>query len=213
MSNLDPLEMLLDAARFIEQDKPEWAKAARAAVEGSRTGAPATRQYYYRVNDCEASESRDPACICWHDEGTGPLRDEPETIKSWRDKPMQAADERSEFEKAWKDRPWLAEDESGKDTAWRWWQAGRAAQPVRSAATSKQVSAFGMMKANGDLLPCAVAEEDAIYHMCAPMFDVSAEYVRTKLEAAGWHTVRVQISLDPAEPLARNNRQTGGPQS
>uniref|UniRef100_UPI0037DA2135 hypothetical protein n=1 Tax=Tardiphaga sp. TaxID=1926292 RepID=UPI0037DA2135 len=82
----------------------------------------------------------------------------------------------------------------------------RAAPVTQSAATSKQVPAFGMMKANGDLLPCAVAEEDAIYHVCAPMFDVSAEYVRAKLEAAGWHTVRVQISIDPTDPLARNDR-------
>ncbi len=29
---LDPLEMLLDAARFVEYSKPAWAKAARAAV-------------------------------------------------------------------------------------------------------------------------------------------------------------------------------------
>ncbi|WP_029581998.1 hypothetical protein [Bradyrhizobium sp. URHD0069] len=33
---LDPLEMLLDAARFIERDKPGWAKSARAAVAQAR---------------------------------------------------------------------------------------------------------------------------------------------------------------------------------
>jgi hypothetical protein len=36
MSKLDPLEMLLDAARFIERDKPEWAKAARESVAALR---------------------------------------------------------------------------------------------------------------------------------------------------------------------------------
>ncbi len=80
-----------------------------------------------------------------------------------------------------------------------------------AAGSDAPVSAFGMMKANGDLLPCAVAEEDAIYHMCAPMFDVSAEHVRTKLEGAGWHTVRVLISMDPTDPLPRNDRETSQP--
>lgn len=30
-------------------------------------------QYFYRDGSCEASDSNDPACICWHDVGTGPL--------------------------------------------------------------------------------------------------------------------------------------------
>jgi hypothetical protein len=40
---LDPFKMLLDAARFIELDKPGWAAAARAAVKSARAraGAPA----------------------------------------------------------------------------------------------------------------------------------------------------------------------------
>jgi hypothetical protein len=36
---LDPLAMLLDAARFIEMEKPEWAKAARRAVAAARLAA------------------------------------------------------------------------------------------------------------------------------------------------------------------------------
>jgi len=48
MSKLDPLEMLLDAARFIERDKPEWAKAARESVAAIRAQsdvrAPAPHQ-------------------------------------------------------------------------------------------------------------------------------------------------------------------------
>ncbi len=31
-----------------------------------------TRQYFYKVDGCEAFNSRKPSCICWHDEGTGP---------------------------------------------------------------------------------------------------------------------------------------------
>lgn len=36
---LDPLEMLLDAARFADSIKPEWAKAARKAVAAARLAA------------------------------------------------------------------------------------------------------------------------------------------------------------------------------
>lgn len=35
------------------------------------TGTP-RRQYFYRVAGCPAVDGKDPACICWHDEGTGP---------------------------------------------------------------------------------------------------------------------------------------------
>ncbi len=40
-ATLDPLEMLLDAARFIELGKPGWAKAARAAVAKARSAGTA----------------------------------------------------------------------------------------------------------------------------------------------------------------------------
>ncbi len=48
------------------------------------------RQYYYQVNGCEALNARTPTCVCWHDEGTGPLADAPESCKSWRTKPTMA---------------------------------------------------------------------------------------------------------------------------
>lgn len=37
---LDPLEMLLDAARHVEPDRPKWAKSAREAVKAYRDRAP-----------------------------------------------------------------------------------------------------------------------------------------------------------------------------
>lgn len=40
-STLDPLSMLLDAAMFIQDDKPGWAKAAREAVAHARASRPA----------------------------------------------------------------------------------------------------------------------------------------------------------------------------
>ena len=55
-----------------------------------------TRQYYYKVNSCPASSPYDVGCVCWHDEGTGPLvtadKDFTTTLFSrssvvWRDKP------------------------------------------------------------------------------------------------------------------------------
>lgn len=48
------------------------------------------RQYYYKDNHCGAKESTDAACICWHDEGTGPLKDEPGSVKYWRPTPSAA---------------------------------------------------------------------------------------------------------------------------
>lgn len=46
------------------------------------------RQYYYYANpECRADYSTQTNCICWHDEGTGPLRNHPESISGWRDKP------------------------------------------------------------------------------------------------------------------------------
>ena len=47
-----------------------------------------TRQYYYHVSKCRAEHSSDDTCICWHDEGTGPLRHHPEEIGRWREKPL-----------------------------------------------------------------------------------------------------------------------------
>src|SRR5471032_846030 len=52
-----------------------------------------TRQYYYIVPGCKASSTDAPDCICWHDEGTGPLHNNPVTTTepiSWRDKPQSA---------------------------------------------------------------------------------------------------------------------------
>ena len=31
------------------------------------------RQYYFKNSNCKASSAHDPDCICWHDEGTGPM--------------------------------------------------------------------------------------------------------------------------------------------
>lgn len=50
------------------------------------------RQYFHRVNDCRAKTSKDADCICWHDEGKGPVPDAKHTWrhKSWRNKPPAA---------------------------------------------------------------------------------------------------------------------------
>lgn len=74
------------------------------AVEFQSTpAAKPVRQYYYRVDACKAHYAKDADCICWHDEGTGPLGDEDfnlrfcidakSVIKSWRAKPAHNADE------------------------------------------------------------------------------------------------------------------------
>lgn len=62
--------------------------AAPAAPDHSAT-VPTTRQYYYSTGDCPAQSASHPECHCWHDEGTGPLKDAPEKIREWRDKPAE----------------------------------------------------------------------------------------------------------------------------
>ena len=48
-------------------------------------------QYYYRTNTCPAKNSTDPNCVCWHDEGTGPYKDQRHDdltpLVRWRTKP------------------------------------------------------------------------------------------------------------------------------
>lgn len=46
------------------------------------------RQYFYRMTECKAGHATAPDCICWHDEGTGPLASG-NGAKSWREKPVQ----------------------------------------------------------------------------------------------------------------------------
>lgn len=57
-----------------------------------------TRQYFYKVNGCPSENSSSPDCICWHDNGTGPMLSLPPAYgpTDWRDKPVaptQGADE------------------------------------------------------------------------------------------------------------------------
>lgn len=47
-----------------------------------------TRQYYYKDYTCAAPNSDHPDCICWHDEGTGPLVGNTSML-TWREKPSQ----------------------------------------------------------------------------------------------------------------------------
>jgi hypothetical protein len=49
-----------------------------------------TRQYYHMEPFCGAKNNECPSCICWYDEGTGPLPTAMEVMNShleWRDKP------------------------------------------------------------------------------------------------------------------------------
>jgi hypothetical protein len=51
-----------------------------------------TKQYFHKLNHCLATFAEDKNCICWHDQGTGPLPDKcwspDDTDSNWRDKPM-----------------------------------------------------------------------------------------------------------------------------
>lgn len=66
-------------------------------IAAARTGTTMAtrRQYFYKVDGCRARDPRDPACICWHDAGTGPLADSMATATSWRDAPVTPTKEKS----------------------------------------------------------------------------------------------------------------------
>ena len=42
------------------------------------------QQYYYKMDDCPATNASDRDCICWHEAGSGPM---PEGARCWREKP------------------------------------------------------------------------------------------------------------------------------
>jgi hypothetical protein len=80
-------EFMVDAARRL-------VKAMAAAIE-SHPDLPVW-QYFYRDTDCRAASANDPACTCWHDEGTGPVPDRSRLDRfsqgsrgSWREKPPE----------------------------------------------------------------------------------------------------------------------------
>ncbi len=62
-----------------------------------------TRQYYYSNEDCTACSMDDPNCICWHDEGTGPLANDPASVMTWRDRPATAPSEKPPRHIKWQD--------------------------------------------------------------------------------------------------------------
>ena len=55
-------------------------------------------QYYYKRDGCKAKDAKDGDCICWHDEGTGPYKDERHSAETplvnWRIKPSNGQGKR-----------------------------------------------------------------------------------------------------------------------
>ncbi len=51
-------------------------------------------QYYYKQYECQAKDAKANDCICWHEEGTGPYKDERHDadvpLVEWRIKPYNA---------------------------------------------------------------------------------------------------------------------------
>ncbi len=86
--------MLATHAYLIDKNPRErWpkgsilAKALDRHVQRVQASLPvkARPQYYYRVTECRAPHGDHAECICWHDEGAGPLSDRPsDMIKHWR---------------------------------------------------------------------------------------------------------------------------------
>jgi hypothetical protein len=59
-----------------EYERAKLASLEELAALSQPTEPVACWQYYYRVNDCEASDFASPDCVCWHNEGTGPRPNE-----------------------------------------------------------------------------------------------------------------------------------------
>lgn len=94
----EPVGKLAEWDRILRASVPERWKNCTSPVgavqsyiaeleRATHTAAPADaprRKYYYRMDGCNAPNSHSPNCICWHDEGTGPLAKKPDLIRSWR---------------------------------------------------------------------------------------------------------------------------------
>ncbi len=68
---------------------------ARALLRYARSEkARSKRKYYFKDNACKAQFASEPDCICWHDEGTGPLSAEEQAsgILNWREQEQTPAD-------------------------------------------------------------------------------------------------------------------------
>ena len=48
-------------------------------------------EYYYRTDGCSAKNARSAECVCWHNEGAGPYKDQRHDddtpLVEWRIKP------------------------------------------------------------------------------------------------------------------------------
>jgi hypothetical protein len=74
-----------DMDSYHEDIVQEWLADNPQPVEQAKP----TRQYYYKVNNCIATSPDSDQCICWHNEGEGPLPDDSAT--HWRtDNPQPA---------------------------------------------------------------------------------------------------------------------------
>lgn len=86
--------------RYIPKDVIEPIhELMRAYVDADRAmrAANTKRQYYWRVGRCRASDAYASNCICWHDEGTGPMAGKIDwAMVDWRDVPAPASHERDE---------------------------------------------------------------------------------------------------------------------
>lgn len=84
---------IISFGKSIPDAQARWYKRWHA-MEAVGTPAPKVRQYYYQMTGCTAHKSTDEECICWHDEGTGPLGNAElnvafglnSTKLNWRDK-------------------------------------------------------------------------------------------------------------------------------
>ena len=46
------------------------------------------RQYFFNMPQCKTKDYNSPDCVCWHDEGAGPLASGDPAIRTWREKPQ-----------------------------------------------------------------------------------------------------------------------------
>lgn len=83
-------ELLPDGVHWGDTLTPEITRAVAVAAVKAERERQATRQYYYKHDSCKAVSPRDPDCICWRDEGTGPMANSTYELE-WRDKPTPSA--------------------------------------------------------------------------------------------------------------------------
>lgn len=92
----------IDGAPSAEQVQYEQSNGKKVEVLYGKGVLPeglVTKQYYWQTTECQATSQQEKCCICWYDQGTGPmgeLSQKSPNLFTWREKIEESKDEPAE---------------------------------------------------------------------------------------------------------------------